>query len=188
MCAEHGSQFIRMAMRCGPGALWRGNQGGPDTCSAFTFAVKADIRRFFDRILSEDGYYIISVGTARRARHVVFEADRELLIVDLSLPDEDGVELVRQMRLDHPHLKILATSGFLAGNLPEIVIAAGAAATLQKPTVPKKLRNAVKRLLEPSVGQGGSQPTPPRLEPALVEVGRYRQRRTPVRTVGLWSA
>lgn len=117
-----------------------------------------DVRRFFDRILSEDGYYIITVGTARRARHVVSEADCELLIVDLSLPDEDGVELIRQMRRDHPHLKILATSGFLVGNMPEIVIAAGATTTLQKPTVPRKLRNAVKRLLEASsVGQGGSQ-------------------------------
>ncbi len=117
------------------------------------------VGRFFASILAEDGYYIISVGTARRARHLVSEATFEVVLVDLSLPDEDGVELVRQMRLEHPHLKILATSGFLVGNMPEIVMAAGATATLQKPTVPRKLRNAVKCLLEPSVRRSGPQPS-----------------------------
>jgi DNA-binding NarL/FixJ family response regulator len=102
---------------------------------------------------------LVSV-TACRARQVVSEATFEVVLVDLSLPDEDGVELIRQMRLDHPHLKILATSGFLVGNMPEIVIAAGATATLRKPTVPRKLRDAVKCLLEPSIRQSGSQPSP----------------------------
>lgn len=115
------------------------------------------VRTFFDRILSEDGYCVDAVGTAREALRALCDRAYEVALVDLSLPDGDGVELVRQMRMDAPHVPILATSGFLVGNMADVVLAAGATATLQKPTTPDKLRNAIYRLLEPSGGWCGTQ-------------------------------
>jgi DNA-binding response OmpR family regulator len=111
-----------------------------------------DVRTFFDRVLSEDGYCVDAVGTARQALRVLGDRAFELALVDLSLPDGDGVELMRQMRMDAPYLRILATSGFLAGTMADVVLAAGATATLEKPATPNELRNAVYRLLEPSGG------------------------------------
>jgi len=115
------------------------------------------VRTFFDRILSEDGYSVDTVGTARQALCMLCDRAYEVALVDLSLPDGDGIELVRQLRMDAPHVPVLATSGFLVGNMADIVLAAGATATLQKPTTPDKLRNAVYRLLEPSGGWCGTQ-------------------------------
>ena len=109
-----------------------------------------DVRAFFDEVLSEDGYYITTVGTAREARRAVSDGAFEIVLLDLSLPDGDGMELVREMRCEHPYLKILATSGFLVGNMPQTVIAAGATATLAKPTTAREIRFAVYRLIEPS--------------------------------------
>jgi DNA-binding NarL/FixJ family response regulator len=74
----------------------------------------------------------------------------EWVLVDLSLPDGDGLELVRHLREKCPYLKILATSGFLVRTMPQAAIAAGATATLSKPTTASQLRDAVYRLLEPS--------------------------------------
>ncbi len=108
------------------------------------------VRVFFDQILSGDGYFVASAGTVRQALRAIADKAFELVLVDLSLPDGDGLDLVRQMRVELPYLKILATSGFLVGNMPEVAIAAGATATLSKPTTASKLRYAVYRLLEPS--------------------------------------
>ena len=109
-----------------------------------------DVRILFASILSEDGYYVTAVGTAREARRALSEKTFDVAVVDLSLPDGDGIELVREMRGESSYLKILATSGFLVGNMPELVIASGASATLQKPSTPRKLQDAVYRLLEES--------------------------------------
>lgn len=108
------------------------------------------VRVFFEQMLSEDGYYVVAVGTVRQALRAIADRPFELALVDLSLPDGDGLELVRQMRAELPYLKILATSGFLVGTMPEVAMAAGATGTLSKPTTGSELRYAVFRLLEPS--------------------------------------
>ena len=115
------------------------------------------VRTFFDRILSEDGYSVDAVGTASQALRALCDRTFDVALVDLSLPDGDGLELVRQMRAVAPYLSILATSGFLVGNMVHIVLAAGATATLTKPMTPDELLNAVYRLLEPSGAWRGSQ-------------------------------
>ena len=74
------------------------------------------VRTFVERILSEDGYFVDAVGTARQALDALCDRTFDVALVDLSLPDGDGVELIRQMRIDAPHLSILATSGFLVGD------------------------------------------------------------------------
>lgn len=110
---------------------------------------ESSVRAFFDQVLSEDGYYVTAVGTARHALQVMGNRTFEAVLVDLSLPDTDGLDLVRQIRQEMPHLKILATSGFLVGDMPAVAIQAGATATLPKPTTAWRLRDAVYRLLEP---------------------------------------
>lgn len=77
-------------------------------------------------------------------------------LLDFSLPDGDGLEVVRQIRGEHPHVSILAVSGFMVGDMPSVALAAGATATLMKPLLPCELLNTVYRLLDPSgVWMGG---------------------------------
>ena len=108
------------------------------------------VRTFLDRIFSEDGYSVDAVGTVRQALRALCDHTFEVAVVDLSLPDGDGLDLVRQMRAAAPYLAILATSGFLVGNMAHVVLAAGATATLAKPATPNELLKAVYHLLEPS--------------------------------------
>jgi CheY-like chemotaxis protein len=108
---------------------------------------ECEIRTFFARILSEDGCFVTAVATARHALAAVRNGEFELVVLDLSLPDSDGLELTRQIRGEIPHLHILAISGFMFGDVAHEALAAGASATLPKPTTPSALRRSVSELV-----------------------------------------
>ena len=116
-----------------------------------------DIRTFFTQILLEEGYCVTAVATARHALAAVRNGEFELVVLDLSLPDSDGLELTRQIRSELPHLRILAISGFMVGDMPREAVAAGASATLPKPTTASSVRRKVSELVacrahRPTVG------------------------------------
>ena len=71
-----------------------------------------EVRDFFKQALSEDGYYVTAVGTARQGLNALGDGEFQVVVLDLSLPDGDGLEVVRQIRGEHPNLSILAISGF----------------------------------------------------------------------------
>lgn len=107
------------------------------------------VQLFLKQVLSSVGYYVTVAGRSRQALAQVRSREFDVAVVDLSLPDDDGIEVIRQMRLASPHLKILAISGFMVGDLPRQVLAAGATETLPKPTTPETLLHAIYRLIEP---------------------------------------
>ena len=58
----------------------------------------ASVRRLFEHVLSEDGYYVTSVGTGRHALLVLRDVAFDAVIVDMSLPDLDGPEALQALR------------------------------------------------------------------------------------------
>ena len=106
------------------------------------------VRNLLDRVLMEDGYLVTAVGTAREALQAVREVAFEVIILDMSLPDADGIDVLRQIHSDVPCAQILAYSGMMVGPMLTLARAAGAHATLTKPTTSKRLREAVYGLLD----------------------------------------
>jgi CheY-like chemotaxis protein len=105
------------------------------------------VRYLLGSVLTDDGYAVTTVGTAREALRAIQDVDFEVIIVDISLPDADGIDVIRQIHSDVPHVQVLAISGMMVADLPRAVRSAGAAATLMKPTTGRKLREAVRQLL-----------------------------------------
>jgi two-component system, NtrC family, response regulator PilR len=106
-----------------------------------------EIRTFFARILLNEGYCVTTVATARHALSELRDRGFELVVLDFSLPDGDGLQKTRQIRCEFPLLLILAISGFMVGDMPREAIAAGASATLSKPITSSALRRSVSELL-----------------------------------------
>jgi len=106
-----------------------------------------EIRTLFTQILLNEGYSVSAVATARHALAAVRNGEFELVVLDLGLPDSDGLELTRQIRGEIPHVHILAISGFMVGDMPREAVAAGASATLPKPTTSSALRRSVSQLV-----------------------------------------
>jgi DNA-binding NtrC family response regulator len=91
------------------------------------------------QILADEGYHVRAVRTARHALNVIRDEAFEVVISDLSLPDADGIELVRQISSEFPHVSVIAMSGFMAAIPPARLHDAGTAATLQKPFTARQL-------------------------------------------------
>ena len=111
---------------------------------------EAAIRRLVVRILSRGGHETREASNGRDgvALHRADAAD--LVITDLFMPEQDGIETIQQIREFAPETPIIAMSGGGSrGNTDSLSDAEllGAQMVLQKPFSPEQLENAVKALL-----------------------------------------
>ncbi|MBV9506701.1 MAG: response regulator [Acidobacteriia bacterium] len=107
------------------------------------------IQKLIRRALAADGYSVTAVGTARQALENIQNATFDVVVLDMSLPDEDGIETLRQIRADAPYTPVVAISGMMVSPMRRAARAAGAQATLSKPMRFEKLRDAVSGLAKP---------------------------------------
>ncbi len=90
---------------------------------------EADVRRSIERVLSVAGYSVTSVSDGNRALRAL-EADTfDLLIIDVYMPDMDGLGLMRELRSRNDTTPILAVSG--GGDSPHALDPDGALAVAQ---------------------------------------------------------
>jgi DNA-binding response OmpR family regulator len=68
----------------------------------------AGVRQGLERGLARAGFDTVAVAAAREALGV---DDYDIALVDLGLPDGDGVDLCRQLRARHPGLPLIVVTG-----------------------------------------------------------------------------
>ena len=64
---------------------------------------EADIRESLQAILSEEDYIITTAGTAAEALELLRDADYQAVLLDIWLPDGDGLDVLAQIRGDQTH-------------------------------------------------------------------------------------
>ncbi len=57
-----------------------------------------EIQTFLHHALTEAGYQVDAAGDAKTAERIATESPHDVLIVDLGLPDRDGIELILRLR------------------------------------------------------------------------------------------
>src|ERR1700676_662203 len=57
-----------------------------------------EIQRFLKHALADSGYEVDAAGDARTAMNLAADSTHDILIVDLGLPDQDGIELILALR------------------------------------------------------------------------------------------
>ena len=102
----------------------------------------ADTLKWISRYLVSMGHTVLSARTMADALKALPGADCEVLISDIGLPDGDGWQLLRTVRLSRP-IYAIAMSGF-GMNADRIKSkAAGFRHHLLKPFVPRELDDAL---------------------------------------------
>jgi DNA-binding NarL/FixJ family response regulator len=73
-------------------------------------------------------------------------AQPDVLLLDIQMPEIDGMELCRQVRKTHPAIKIIALSGFMELHYIRQMLRNGATGYLLKNTDAHKLINAIEKV------------------------------------------
>jgi DNA-binding response OmpR family regulator len=114
--------------------------------------------RLLALLLEREGYQVATAATAAVARDRVVREPPDLIVLDLGLPDADGLQLCRQLReiADTPIIVLTARAG-----LDDRVLALdlGADDYLTKPFAPEELLARARAVLRRAGGErGGSSP------------------------------
>jgi CheY-like chemotaxis protein len=105
-------------------------------------------RELFRAILERDGYSVFEASSGKEALKAIQGTRFDMMILDLSMPDMDGIEVLRMAHAQLPQLKIIAASGFMDGNMLRVAKALGATATLDKVLATSLLLPMVGKLLK----------------------------------------
>jgi len=102
-------------------------------------------------ILEAAGYTVLDAADGEAGLRVYREQGADLVLVDLFMPERDGLEVIQALRAMIPQPKTIAMSGggrIGARDMLTAAAALGAARTLRKPFESRDLLAAIRELLE----------------------------------------
>ncbi len=111
------------------------------------------MREMLQDMLGAAGYEVVAAPTGKEGVRLYREMSADLIITDIMMPGEDGLEVIRQLQGEFPDIKIIAISGGdMKGRLDYLSFAEefGALRAFSKPFDPKELLATVKELVDQS--------------------------------------
>jgi len=111
----------------------------------------ATLRSAVRRILERAGYDVLEAGDGAAGLQLHEQQGADVVIVDIFMPERDGLELIRDLRATSPQAKIVAMSGGGRSGKIDLLKDAtvfGASRTLWKPFEMTELLAAVRDLLQ----------------------------------------
>ncbi|MGE3539222.1 MAG: response regulator [Candidatus Tectimicrobiota bacterium] len=108
------------------------------------------VRDVLRRFLEHAGYEVVEAPNGREALQQYDSIPIDLIITDLLMPEQDGLEIIQALRRQTPCVKIIAISGGGQTGLLDLLPIAeklGAQCTLRKPLRRHELLAAVQQVL-----------------------------------------
>ena len=109
------------------------------------------VREMLRQMLERAGYEVVDASSGREGLEHYQAAAIDLIITDILMPDQDGLETIRELRRLAPAAKIIAISGGGQSGLLDLLPIAeklGAQCTLRKPLRRLELLEAVRQLVQ----------------------------------------
>ncbi|MBN1475715.1 response regulator [Candidatus Sumerlaeota bacterium] len=110
-----------------------------------------EAREIIRKILERAGHGVTEASGGEEALRILRGGEVDLCILDILMPDKDGLEVIREVRKRMPDLRILAISGGgRQGSALYLSVAekTGMAKALPKPFSAERLLSVVQELLE----------------------------------------
>ena len=115
--------------------------------------VRSGLKQFLAGM--NDGATIEEAGSGAEALALALERPWDLVLLDLWLPDLDGLEVLRRIKRGKPELPILIFSMHAEDDYAMSAIEAGAAGFVPKDSAPEEIVDAIRR-----AGRGGKYLSP----------------------------
>jgi len=100
--------------------------------------------------LEAAGYEVVEAGDGNAGLRLQREQAADVVLVDIFMPERDGLEVIKALQTETPRPKIIAVSGGGKTGQIEVLRAAaafGASRTLLKPFQPRELLTAIREVL-----------------------------------------
>ncbi|NLO75044.1 MAG: response regulator transcription factor [candidate division WS1 bacterium] len=91
---------------------------------------------------------VAEAGNGRDCVDLARKLEPDLVVMDIGMPDLNGIEATRQIRADHPEVKVLALSMHSDRRFASAMLAAGASGYLLKDSAFEELSQAIQAVLE----------------------------------------
>jgi hypothetical protein len=109
---------------------------------------EAGVRGFLRKVLEQDGYEVIEAADGKQALQQARAEHMDLVITDLVMPKQEGIETIRALRKEMPAVGIIAITGKFEGPYLKMVQMLGADAVLTKPMSSELLLAKVAEVLK----------------------------------------
>lgn len=109
------------------------------------------VRTMLFETLTQEGHEVVEAVNGREALKLYRAAPADLVITDIIMPEQDGVETIHSLRRDFPDARIIAISGGSANVRGDYLLgtadALGALRTFKKPVDIGLLLDTIQELL-----------------------------------------
>jgi DNA-binding NarL/FixJ family response regulator len=109
----------------------------------------AVVREGLKRIIAESPNMTVSgeASSGNEALDVVRATPCDVLVLDITMPDKNGMDVLKQIRSESPRLPVLILSMHSEDQYAVRMLRAGAAGYLSKETAPVKLVEAIRKVV-----------------------------------------
>src|SRR6201997_4229654 len=94
---------------------------------------EAEIREGLELLLKTEGYQVTMADTGQSGMSRLGEQPYDLLLLDVSLPDRNGIELLKDIRRQDPHLPIVLITAYGSIEMARAAFKSGALDYITKP-------------------------------------------------------
>lgn len=101
-------------------------------------------------ILGDEGYRVLTSAKSTSALRIIEEQTIDLVVTDLTMPEMNGIELLRHIQEKSPGCNVILITGFPTIETAIEALKAGASDYLLKPFTPEQLVHAVRSALDKS--------------------------------------
>ena len=113
------------------------------------------ITRMLQALIKSVGHDVRVAGNGKEGLAICAQWNPDLILTDIFMPDQDGLEIIRALRKTAPHTRVIAMSG--GGDIGDLDVlrtarVMGAAAVLTKPFQLDELRACLQQVLGDEAG------------------------------------
>lgn len=109
------------------------------------------ICRLYKHVLENENYACTIAHSAEQARKLIHAAEYGLVLCDIKMPEEDGIEFITKLRKDQPHIAVIMITGVDDKTLAEKALRNSVHGYLLKPISNNQLIISVDNALRRSV-------------------------------------
>ncbi len=99
--------------------------------------------------MESQNYTVTEAADGKQAMCQALSGRVDLVITDLVMPEQEGIETIQALHREAPEIRIIATSGAFNGRFLGMAKMLGADAALSKPFSPEALLAKVEEVLAP---------------------------------------